>query len=183
MGSSTVSAPRTARRCRATATATAADEARLELAELRRQVLFLQGQLEDKEKTVLSLQEQMIKLANDNYHANSAPASTTAAHESQTCNAATQTERIRPISAGPSLLNGSSVDGSSGSLVSVSEAPPSRRSRPPVQGEAAAASKRTPSRLWRRPGEPPSPQRYALNSSSIPRRTGSRTRTPASTPS
>lgn len=68
-------------------------EARLELAELRRQVLFLQGQLEDKEKTVQSLQEQMIKLANDNYHSNSAPASTIS-HESQMCNAATQTERV-----------------------------------------------------------------------------------------
>ncbi|KAJ8919217.1 hypothetical protein NQ315_012205 [Exocentrus adspersus] len=156
-------------------------ETRLELAELRRQVLFLQGQLEDKEKTVQSLQEQMIKLANDNYHANSAPASTIS-HESQMCNAATQTERIRPISAGPSLLNGSPVDGSAGSLVSVSETPSSRKSRPPVQSDSTA-SKRTPSRLWRQPGEPPSPQRYSINSSSIPRRANSRTRTPASTPS
>lgn len=69
------------------------EKARLELAELRRQVLFLQGQLEDKEKTVNSLQEQMIKLANENYHANSAPASTVAS-ENQMCNAATQTERV-----------------------------------------------------------------------------------------
>ncbi|XP_018579087.1 uncharacterized protein LOC108917117 isoform X3 [Anoplophora glabripennis] len=156
-------------------------EARLELAELRRQVLFLQGQLEDKEKTVQSLQEQMIKLANDNYHSNSAPASTIS-HESQMCNAATQTERIRPISAGPSLLNGSSVDGSAGSLVSASETPTPRKSRQPVQSDPPA-SKRTPSRLWRQPGEPPSPQRYSINSSSIPRRANSRNRMPASTPS
>ncbi|XP_074034066.1 uncharacterized protein isoform X4 [Leptinotarsa decemlineata] len=100
-----------------TSTEDNAAKARFEVAELRRQVLFLQGQLEDREKTVQSLQEQMIKLNNDNYHANLAPASTMSC-DSQTCNAATQTERIRPISAGPSLLNGSSVDGSAGSLVS-----------------------------------------------------------------
>ncbi|CAH0553042.1 unnamed protein product [Brassicogethes aeneus] len=154
------------------------EEARVELAELRRQVLFLQGQLEDKDKTVLELQDRMIKLANDNYHANSAPASTVST-DSGTCNAATQTERIRPISAGPSLLNGS--DGNNGSLVSVTE---SRRSRPPIQSDSPAA-KRTPSRLWRKPGEPPSPQRYASNpssassTSSIPRRANSRTRAPS----
>lgn len=65
----------------------------MELAELRRQILFLQGQLEDKEKTVQSLQEQMIKLTNENYHANSAPTSTTSP-ENQMCNTATQTERV-----------------------------------------------------------------------------------------
>lgn len=68
-------------------------KAKMELAELRRQILFLQGQLEDKEKTVQSLQEQMIKLTNENYHANSAPASTISS-ENQMCNAATQTERV-----------------------------------------------------------------------------------------
>ncbi|KAG5874656.1 hypothetical protein JTB14_006509 [Gonioctena quinquepunctata] len=153
-------------------------KARFEVAELSRQVLFLQGQLEDKEKTVQSLQEQMIKLTDDNYHANSAPASTMSC-DNQTCNAATQTERIRPISAGPSLLNGSSsVDGSAGSLVSVNEHSPCRRSRLPTQVES---SRRTPSRLWRRPGEPPSPPRYANGSSSLQRRAHSRNRTPAST--
>ena len=70
-----------------------ANDNRLELAELRRQVLFLQGQLEDKEKTVLELQEQMVKLTTDNFTSNSAPASTVAA-EYATCNAATQTERV-----------------------------------------------------------------------------------------
>lgn len=68
-------------------------KSKIELAELRRQILFLQGQLEDKEKTVQSLQEQMIQLTNDNYHANSAPASTVSP-ENQMCNAATQTERV-----------------------------------------------------------------------------------------
>ncbi|XP_072396670.1 uncharacterized protein [Diabrotica undecimpunctata] len=163
-----------------------------ELAELRRQVLFLQGQLEDREKTVQNLQEQMVRLAEDNYHANSAPASTTC--ESSTCNAATQTERMRPISAGPSLLGGSPVDGSAGSLVSVTEllSPTSprnaRKSRPPSATPPGTCdstpSKKIPSRLWRQPGEPPSPQRYAFissSTSSIPRRAHSRTRTPAST--
>ncbi|XP_019868251.2 uncharacterized protein LOC109597056 isoform X3 [Aethina tumida] len=161
------------------------DDARTELAELRRQVLFLQGQLEDKDRAVQDLQEQMVKLATENYHANSAPASTIA---TDTCNAATQTDRIRPISAGPSLLNGSSLDENNGSLVSANE---SRRSRPPIQGDSSA-SKRTPSRLRSRVngtatnspapkgGEAPSPHRYASNSSltSIPRRANSRTRAP-----
>lgn len=66
---------------------------KLELADLKRQVLFLQGQLEDKEKTLYTLQEQMVKLVTDNDTAHSAPASTVA--ESSTCNAATQTERVR----------------------------------------------------------------------------------------
>nr|CAI5818998.1 unnamed protein product [Callosobruchus analis] len=68
-----------------------ATKAKFELAELRKQVLFLQGQIEDRETTIQSLQEQMVKLANENYHANSAPASVTA--DCQMCNAATQTER------------------------------------------------------------------------------------------
>lgn len=75
--------------------------ARMELADLRRQVLFLQGQLEDREKTVQQLREQMLKLAADNYHANSAPASTVSSQMQDDvqamCNAATQTERVRKL--------------------------------------------------------------------------------------
>lgn len=168
------------------------DDAQEELAELRKQVLFLQGQLEDKEKSLQTLQEQVIKMTTDSFISNSAPASTIAySSNSSMCNAATQTERVRPISAGPSLINGSSTDANAGSLVSVNEpsasnAPsPSRRSRPPQHTNETTASKRTPSRLWRKPGEPPSPQRYANSStatSSIPRRANSRSRTPSSTP-
>lgn len=69
------------------------DNARLELADLRRQVLFLQGQLEDRERTVQNLQEQMVRYVSANEGARSAPASTIA--EAVTCNAATQTERVR----------------------------------------------------------------------------------------
>lgn len=68
-------------------------KAKMELTELRRQILFLQGQLEDKEKTVQFLQEQVIKLSNENYYTNSAPASTSSS-ENQICNTATQTERV-----------------------------------------------------------------------------------------
>ncbi|CAG9863191.1 unnamed protein product [Phyllotreta striolata] len=162
-----------------------------ELVDLRRQVLFLQGQLEDKEKTVQTLQEKMVRLVDENYHASSAPASTSC--DSQTCNAATQTERIRPLSAGPSLLNGSPVDCNAGSLVSATESQslPIRKARTPSQTADSTASRRTPSRLWRQPGEPPSPQRYATAPStapgsasapsSIPKRARSRTRAQAST--
>ncbi|XP_031332128.1 uncharacterized protein LOC116162620 isoform X4 [Photinus pyralis] len=82
---------------------------RLELADLRRQVLFLQGQLDDR--------DQMInKLITDNETAKSAPASTIS-YEVSTVNAATQTDRLRPISAGPSLLQVSPTEGNVGSLV------------------------------------------------------------------
>lgn len=64
----------------------------MELAELKRQVLFLQGQLEDKEKSLQAMQEQMARLVNDHETAHSAPASTVA--DPVTCNAATQTERV-----------------------------------------------------------------------------------------
>lgn len=72
------------------------DDGKMELSELRKQVLFLQGQLEDKEKAVVTLQEQVIKLASENYTSNSAPASTTFHHTDMNimCNAATQTERV-----------------------------------------------------------------------------------------
>lgn len=66
---------------------------RLELADLKRQILFLQGQLEDRERTVQMLQEQMVKYVSTNDSAHSAPASTVC--ETATCNAATQTERVR----------------------------------------------------------------------------------------
>ncbi|KAF5300351.1 hypothetical protein FQR65_LT09181 [Abscondita terminalis] len=77
--------------------------ARLELADLRRQVLFLQGQLDDREQVVQDLQQRMTRLIIDNEQAKSAPASTVSS-EVSTANAATQTERMRPMSAGPSLL-------------------------------------------------------------------------------
>nr|CAI5818996.1 unnamed protein product [Callosobruchus analis] len=155
-----------------------ATKAKFELAELRKQVLFLQGQIEDRETTIQSLQEQMVKLANENYHANSAPASVTA--DCQMCNAATQTERIRPISAGPSLLNGSPVDGSAASLVSASDSSPVRKGAHRTYRRQAP-----PPQLWRRPGEPASPaqksasspsRRHASSPSSIPRRARSRSK-------
>lgn len=65
----------------------------MELSELRRQILFLQGQLEDKEEIVQSLREQTIKFTSLNYHDSSAPA-TIISPKNQMCNAATQTERV-----------------------------------------------------------------------------------------
>lgn len=68
-----------------------ADSGKMELTDLRRQILFLQGQLEDKEKKVSSLQEQLTKMCTDTYLSNSAPASTTSKEMS---NAATQTDKV-----------------------------------------------------------------------------------------
>ncbi|XP_017778420.1 PREDICTED: uncharacterized protein LOC108564041 isoform X3 [Nicrophorus vespilloides] len=136
-----------------------------ELANLRRQVLFLQDQLEDKERMVQNLQEEMVKLATDQQNSQSAPASVNVA--AMTCNAATQTERLRPISAGPSLLQGSPTEANGGLVrhfgVNEGRRPKNQRSLPPQS---------TTSRLWRTPGEAAvTPQR-----SSIPRRSCSRSR-------
>ncbi|KAF5286895.1 hypothetical protein FQA39_LY00428 [Lamprigera yunnana] len=158
---------------------------RLELADLRRQILFLQGQLDDREQIVQDLKNQMNKLILDNETTKSAPASTIS--EVSTVNAATQTERVRPVSAGPSLLQVSPTDGTVGSLVSVNE----RKSRSSRTIEAScyqsynSSTPKSLPKLWRQPGEPPSPQLYVSNvstTSSIPRRANSRTRAP-STPS
>ncbi|KAK5650938.1 hypothetical protein RI129_001967 [Pyrocoelia pectoralis] len=145
---------------------------RLELADLRRQILFLQGQLDDRDQIIN-------KLIIDNETAKSAPASTVSS-EVFTANAATQTERVRPISAGPSLLQVSPTDGSVGSLVRSRPSPTSELSS---QLQNSSLQKSFP-KLWRKPGEPPSPPIYGSNmsTSSIPRRANSRTRAP-STPS
>ncbi|XP_065170598.1 serine-rich adhesin for platelets isoform X3 [Atheta coriaria] len=160
---------------------------REEMENLRRQVVYLQGQLDDSERTTQTLRQEIVSLSLKYESSQSAPSSVTTttstsstsvtqAVQVSTCNAATQTERIRPISAGPTLLQDAANDLSPGSLVSVSEqnqtlqTPPSGRSR--HSQNAASSSKsnlQSPGRLWRMPGEPASP-------SAIPRRSSSRSR-------
>ncbi|KAK9891776.1 hypothetical protein WA026_016574 [Henosepilachna vigintioctopunctata] len=152
------------------------DSGRLELMDLRRQVLFLQGQLEDKESTVKSLQEQMTKMCVDNYLSNSAPASTLNT-EKEMCNAATQTERIRPVSVGPSS-NGSEIDSTPGSLVSATELP--RRNRTAARADLPS-QRVTPTRERRKIGESPLHSARLTNNTSIPRRSESRSRVAPST--
>lgn len=67
-------------------------EDRFELADLRRQVLFLQAQLEDRERTVQQLRQQVVEVTSSN----SAPTSICES-TAEMCNAATQTERVRAI--------------------------------------------------------------------------------------
>ncbi|XP_076663733.1 uncharacterized protein LOC143366500 isoform X3 [Andrena cerasifolii] len=95
-----------------------------ELADLRRQVVFLQGQVEDRDRTIQVLQFQISKLQGPNggdgqtcalgNNHNNIPST-------NTCNAATQTEKTRPVSAGPSLLQTLPQDGVMGPLVSWSD--------------------------------------------------------------
>nr|XP_034186812.1 uncharacterized protein LOC117607338 isoform X3 [Osmia lignaria] len=77
-----------------------------ELADLRRQVVFLQGQVEDRDRTIQVLQFQISKLQgpNGNDSQTCALASNHNNVNPDTCNAATQTEKTRPVSAGPSLV-------------------------------------------------------------------------------
>ncbi|XP_063238007.1 uncharacterized protein LOC134539712 isoform X2 [Bacillus rossius redtenbacheri] len=110
-----------------------------EVADLRRQVVLLQSQLEDKERTIKQLQLQVMQSSDPG--------------AADTCNAATQTERMRPVSAGPSLLHSLPSEGNAGPLVSssdkwrqrpavpeASDCPPA--SRLPTLSRAAPCNKR-----------------------------------------
>ncbi|KAI4479403.1 hypothetical protein M0804_011188 [Polistes exclamans] len=92
-----------------------------ELTDLRRQVIFLQGQVEDKDRTIQILQFQMTKLKASNgtdVENNTPSANCSKSLLVDMCNAATQTEKIRPVSAGPSLLQSLPQDSTIGPLVS-----------------------------------------------------------------
>lgn len=96
------------------------EEQRLELADLRRQVLYQQGQIEDKDKEVQRLREDMAGLMRvyENRGGDSLVVGNGAGgmSEVEQSNAATQTDRVRPISCGPAILDGTSAG--NGSLVS-----------------------------------------------------------------
>ncbi|GLV42039.1 uncharacterized protein CBL_05002 [Carabus blaptoides fortunei] len=156
-----------------------ASNSNMEMAELRRQIEFLHSQLEDKDRTVQQLQNQVTK-----YSLGAHLSSGFSDREREMCNAATQTDRVRPLSAGPSLLQSLPTEGGMGPLVSANEN--ARRSRPQSMVEThpspSSALRAPPLKLWRKPGEPPPPSRYAQQASSLPRRARSRSR-PAPTPS
>ncbi|XP_046667385.1 uncharacterized protein LOC124359042 isoform X3 [Homalodisca vitripennis] len=71
------------------------------IADLQRQVVFLQSQVEEKERTIRTLQATQPPEPRG---------------QVETCNAATQTERVRPLSTGPILST--QPDASGGSFVS-----------------------------------------------------------------
>lgn len=83
-----------------------------ELADLRRQVVFLQQQLKEKDRVTQTLLEEHMRLKESREDKHNLEVS------KETCNAATQTERIRPVSSGPSLIQSLPNDGAGGSLVS-----------------------------------------------------------------
>ncbi|XP_070157325.1 serine-rich adhesin for platelets isoform X7 [Polyergus mexicanus] len=103
-----------------------------ELTDLRRQVVFLQGQVEDRDRTIQSRDRtiellevnnelQMSKLQgpkNGDTQNCILPTRNNDIFSVDTCNAATQTEKTRPVSAGPSLLQSLPQDGVMGPLVS-----------------------------------------------------------------
>ncbi|XP_029178814.1 ras guanine nucleotide exchange factor P isoform X3 [Nylanderia fulva] len=106
-----------------------------ELTDLRRQVVFLQGQVEDRDRTIQSRDRtiellevnnelQMSKLQgpkNGDAQSCILPTRNNEISLIDTCNAATQTEKTRPVSAGPSLLQSLPQDGVTGPLVSWSD--------------------------------------------------------------
>ncbi|GLH10088.1 Uncharacterized protein GBIM_15070 [Gryllus bimaculatus] len=134
-----------------------------EVADLQRQVVFLQQQLEEKEHTIQLLQIQMTKYSNAEVTANGPIAK-------ETCNAATQTERIRPVSAGPSLLQQPLPSDSSGRpLVSLNDTRSWQR-QPTVGSPAPAKSAtRLPlMRQWKRNNIPPTDLGGSGEQSQIP---------------
>ncbi|XP_067008406.2 uncharacterized protein [Anabrus simplex] len=151
-----------------------------EIADLRRQVEFLQQQLAEKQHTVQLLQIQMTK------YSNAETVSSSQAPPKETCNAATQTERIRPVSAGPSLLQSLPSDNNLGPLVSSSDTWGRRKQQQMMPGGDVVAPRATSSRLpasrtWKRsslpqmvqPSAEPSnipTRRLTLAGSTLPRR-------------
>ncbi|XP_018394214.1 PREDICTED: myosin ID heavy chain-like [Cyphomyrmex costatus] len=124
-----------------------------ELADLRRQVVFLQGQVEDRDRTIQVrdrtielLELQMSKLQepkNGDTQSCTLPTRNINVSSGDTCNAATQTEKTRPVSAGPSLLQSLPQDGVMGPLVSWSDS--LDRQRPSLLSELnSAGSHRKP---------------------------------------
>lgn len=136
-----------------------------EVADLRRQVVFLQQQLEEKERTIQLLQLQMTKYTNGDAAAANASSTNSAAKES--CNAATQTERIRPVSAGPSLLQSLPSENNMGPLVSLTDTWDRRRQ--PSLGELGVG------RQPRLPGKGTWKQRTSLAASELVAAVASRT--------
>lgn len=78
---------------------------REEMENLRRQVVYLQGQLDDSERTTQTLRQEIVSLSLKYESSQSAPSSVTTttstsstsvtqAVQVSTCNAATQTERV-----------------------------------------------------------------------------------------
>ncbi|CAK9821570.1 hypothetical protein ANTRET_LOCUS277 [Anthophora retusa] len=106
-----------------------------ELADLRRQVVFLQGQVEDRDRTIQILQFQISKLQGPNGDGQTCALTTNHNNvsSSNTCNAATQTEKTRPVSAGPSLLQTLPQEDVMGPLVRWSDS--WDRHHPPLLGE------------------------------------------------
>ncbi|XP_071439942.1 serine-rich adhesin for platelets-like isoform X2 [Hetaerina americana] len=82
-----------------------------EVADMRRQVVFLQQQLEEVNRSKVLLQRQLSKCACGNGAVNCS--GNTSPKKEASCNVATQTERIRPVSMGP-ILQSCPTDGSGG---------------------------------------------------------------------
>ncbi|XP_017762503.1 PREDICTED: uncharacterized protein LOC108552458 isoform X3 [Eufriesea mexicana] len=105
-----------------------------ELADLRRQVVFLQGQVEDRDRSIQVLQFQLSKLQGPNGDGQTCALTNNHNFSSpNTCNAATQTEKTRPVSAGPSLLQTLPQEDVMGPLVRWSDSWDPHR--PPLLGE------------------------------------------------
>ncbi|XP_039277367.1 uncharacterized protein LOC111057546 isoform X4 [Nilaparvata lugens] len=136
-----------------------------EISDLKRQVLFLQQQLEERDRTISGLQTRLQETRT--------PPSTDPPpqHPRQACNAATQTERVRPLSSGPSLLQGLPTDSMGGNLVSNSIEACARASTqqskcPPPSG--GTLSSRVPVAPWRKQSAEQAPRK--LPTTPLPQR-------------
>ncbi|XP_034245217.1 uncharacterized protein LOC117647543 isoform X2 [Thrips palmi] len=113
-----------------------------EVVDLKRQMVLMKQQMEEKDRTIQLMQVQMMKYEriSDDVTENGQPA--------DMCNAATQTERMRPVSAGPSLLQSLPSDSNGTPLVSLTDTW-GRRSRTPASassiGGSPAVENRAPS--------------------------------------
>lgn len=103
-----------------------------EVVDLKRQMVLMKQQMEEKDRTIQLMQVQMMKYERiEDSNENGQP--------TDMCNAATQTERIRPVSAGPSLLQSLPSDSNGSPLVSWTDTW-GRRSRTPASGGSSIGS-------------------------------------------
>lgn len=112
-----------------------------QISDLKRQVVFQQHQLDEKERLIQALQAQVAKYEQSE---------TCLPKPVETCNAATQTERVRPLSTGPSLLSGLPSDSPGGSLVSNTSESWSRSLPRQNDNKTNTLSSRVPVGPWRR---------------------------------
>lgn len=87
------------------------EDQREELADLRRQVVYLQSQMADKDRTIRLQQNVIEQLEREKARNSSDTQSSSSDSKTETINSATQTERLRPLSMAQDSLSSRLMSG------------------------------------------------------------------------